>query len=628
MTLRIKTLGILVATFVGLLTVVYLVSRLVLLDSYDSLERDNVRVNVQRVLNALSNDLDDLDAELQNWVKLIDVSNVEAEPDAAFSRLLTEAFTNSQINFTMVIDSSSRIIFSKAIDLQTGMDVPFPESFGEHFAANDLLLRHSSPDSNLTGLIGLPEALMLVTSRPVPDGASGSPVGGTMLFARRLNDARVNDLGRSTQLTLEVQRVNKLDMPSDLQEALLASSDEEPTVVRRVDDDRVHGYTLLRDIYEEPIAVIKADMSSTIYQRGQSTLTYLLITVVTVGTLFGLVTLLGLERLVLSRLARLGADVESVAATTQHSARVSVSGQDELSRLGHRINAMLEQLDSFHSKTLEMEKERGERAVEVERARGQEAEAVARAEALERSRTRILAVSESLRREIARHLHGSVQNKLILVLNRISRLGQDSPDELAVEVAEIREELERLIEDDVRKISVQIYPGILRRGLVPSLESLGDRFHREITVEKDLDPDIARRERTNSDTVPEQVRLSAYRVAEEALTNTLKHAEADRVTIALKRPSEDWLRLTVSDDGRGFDVEAESEGVGLGTMRDYAGAVGGRVAIESSHGTGTTVTAMLPLRPADGGKSPEGSSSPNPHPPASSSVADEPPSDV
>jgi glucose-6-phosphate-specific signal transduction histidine kinase len=182
---------------------------------------------------------------------------------------------------------------------------------------------------------------------------------------------------------------------------------------------------------------------------------------VTVGTLFGVVTLLGLERLVLSRLALLGSEVEDIAATAQHSARVSISGNDELSRLGDGINAMLGQLEAFHSETME-----------IERTRGEEAEAIARAEELASSRTRILAVSESLRKEIARHLHGSVQIKLILVLSRISRLGQASPDELAAEVAEIRQELELLIENDVRKISVQIYPDILRRGLVPSLESL------------------------------------------------------------------------------------------------------------------------------------------------------------
>jgi len=325
------------------------------------------------------------------------------------------------------------------------------------------------------------------------------------------------------------------------------------------------------------------------------TVAYLLITVVTVGTLFGLITLLGLERLVLSRLARLGADLENIAATARHSSRVSVSGHDELSRLGDRINSMLEQLEGLHSETLEMERERGEKA-----------EAIARTEELERSRTRILAVSESLRREVARHLHGSVQNKLILVLNRIGRLGRDSSGELGVEAAAIRQDLELLIEDDIRKISVQIYPDILRRGLVPSLESLGDRFRRELVVENDLDQDIAGRERTDSDVIPENVRLSAYRVVEEALTNVLNHAEADKVTISLKKPSESWLCLTVSDDGRGFDVDAESEGVGLGTMRDYAEAVGGRVAISSTLGDGTAVTAMLPSRDVDGEERPEG----------------------
>ncbi|MDA1347801.1 MAG: hypothetical protein O3A47_02905 [Chloroflexi bacterium] len=269
MTLRIKVFGVLLATFIGLLTAVYLVSRVVLLNSYDSLESDNVKLSILRVQNALSDDLDELDANLQNWVNLVDVSNVEAEPDATLSRLLTEAFTNSEINFTIIFDSSDSIIFSKAVDLHTGMDFALPVSFREHFADRDLLLRHSSPDSNLTGLISLPEGPMLLSSRPIPDSSTGSPVGGTMLFVRQLNDARVDGISRSTQLALEVWGVSKPEMPPDFQEALVAASEDDSTVVRRLDDDRVRGYTVLRDIYGEPIAIMSVELPSTIYRRGQ-----------------------------------------------------------------------------------------------------------------------------------------------------------------------------------------------------------------------------------------------------------------------------------------------------------------------------------------------------------------------
>ena len=122
-TLRGKTLGVLIVTFLGLLAAVYVASRIVLLGSFSSLEKDEAIPNVQRVENVIAKDLAVLDAELKNWVQIIDLSNVEAEPDPDFSRLLTAAFTNLGINFTMVVDGSGRIVFGKAVELQSGQDM-------------------------------------------------------------------------------------------------------------------------------------------------------------------------------------------------------------------------------------------------------------------------------------------------------------------------------------------------------------------------------------------------------------------------------------------------------------------------------------------------------------------------
>ncbi len=97
--------------------------------------------------------------------------------------------------------------------------------------------------------------------------------------------------------------------------------------------------------------------------------------------------------------------------------------------------------------------------------------------------------------------------------------------------------------------------------------------------------------------LPEQVGLAAYRIAEEALTNVVKHAKASKVTVRLDSSREGWLRLTVRDDGQGFDVESPPHGLGMGTMQDYAEAVDGECSVHSDPGAGTEVTAVLPLSP-------------------------------
>lgn len=228
--------------------------------------------------------------------------------------------------------------------------------------------------------------------------------------------------------------------------------------------------------------------------------------------------------------------------------------------------------------------------------RVEHAAALARAEELQLSRQRMVTMQESVRRDIAQQLHGSVQNRLIILLHRLAELERAaSPRELAEEIGGLRQELAELLENQVRSISHRLYPSILRRGLVAALQSLADQFEAALPIEMELDEELKQQERIGPRLILEQVRLAAYRIAEEALTNAAKHAKASRVTIGLEMSSEGWLRLIVRNDGQGFDLGSASGGLGILMMQDYAEVVGGECVIRSAPEEGTEVTAILPL---------------------------------
>ena len=224
------------------------------------------------------------------------------------------------------------------------------------------------------------------------------------------------------------------------------------------------------------------------------------------------------------------------------------------------------------------------------------AAALARAEGLQLSLQRIVAVQESVRREIAQQLHGSVQNRLIILLHRLTELERtETQGELAKEIKDLRQKLSELIDNHVRPISHRLYPSILRRGLVAALQSLGDQFETTLEIEMEMDKELMQEERTNPQLIAEQTRLAAYRIAEEALTNVVKHTKAGKVAIGLRQPSKEWLCLTLRDNAQGFDVSSASGGRGIMMMQDYAEVVGGRCVIRSAPGEGTEVMALLPL---------------------------------
>jgi signal transduction histidine kinase len=238
---------------------------------------------------------------------------------------------------------------------------------------------------------------------------------------------------------------------------------------------------------------------------------------------------------------------------------------------------------------------------QAEEAQVKQVAALARAEELQRSRERIVIVQESLRRELAQELHGSVQNRLIVLQHQILDLEKlDITEEQVAKLKELRTKLEELLEEHCRPISHRLYPSILRQGLTPALQSLGDHFESTLDIDIEVDDELKRQERANRGLIMERVRLTAYRIAEEAINNVIKHAKASRVIMKLAFQSEGWIALTIQDNGEGFDVEQALKGLGILMMQDYAEVVGGRCNISSELGKGTKISVTLPIVATDG----------------------------
>lgn len=105
------------------------------------------------------------------------------------------------------------------------------------------------------------------------------------------------------------------------------------------------------------------------------------------------------------------------------------------------------------------------------------------------------------------------------------------------------------------------------------------------------------------DGLGEETNITIYRIVQECLTNVVKHAQASRVDILVRRPlGEPWLMLTVSDDGRGLTERnaVEAARFGLLGMRERTEALGGSFELDAVPGAGVTVRVRLPAPAAAG----------------------------
>jgi signal transduction histidine kinase len=203
---------------------------------------------------------------------------------------------------------------------------------------------------------------------------------------------------------------------------------------------------------------------------------------------------------------------------------------------------------------------------------------------LRRSNARIVSAGEAERRRIERDLHDGAQQRLMGIQIKLGLL-RDRIDEadLVSELDEIEEDANAAV-DELRSLAHGIYPTVLReRGLGDGVRSLARTAPVRVDV---VDAGIGR--------CSPLVEAMLYFCLVEAIQNATKHAGAgSRVSVTLERIGNE-VQFVVADDGAGFDPAQASEGVGLRSMRDRIGAVGGVLEIVSSPGVGTRVCATVP----------------------------------
>jgi two-component system sensor histidine kinase UhpB len=236
----------------------------------------------------------------------------------------------------------------------------------------------------------------------------------------------------------------------------------------------------------------------------------------------------------------------------QPGGRLTISGGVEVRRVIEGFNQMLERL-------------------ELER---------------QESNRRALGTREGERRRIGQELHDEIGQRLTGVLLQLERTIAHAPRSIRDELAPTQD-LARSTLDEVGRIAWQLRPGILDDlGLAAAVLALADGLPEDVGARVQIQVDRS---------VPQldpDVELAVYRVAQEGLTNALRHSSARGILVHLAAHG-DGIRVTVSDDGEGF-APTDDEGPGLRGMRERALLIGAKLEIDSAATGGVTLRLEYP----------------------------------
>jgi signal transduction histidine kinase len=203
---------------------------------------------------------------------------------------------------------------------------------------------------------------------------------------------------------------------------------------------------------------------------------------------------------------------------------------------------------------------------------------------------RLITAHEDERRWLARELHDDITQRLVGAAIDAAKLpGGDLPPSDIDARRSVSETLMRLSED-IHDLSYQLHPSVLHDlGLVEALKAECDRVARSESVRVDVEADKL------PPSLPLEVALCIYRVAQEALRNIGRHAKASIVHLSLAL-KDGGLLLAVSDNGRGFEPGVQTRpSLGHASMRERIRLLGGKLEIRSTLGGGTTVVAWVPI---------------------------------
>ncbi len=192
------------------------------------------------------------------------------------------------------------------------------------------------------------------------------------------------------------------------------------------------------------------------------------------------------------------------------------------------------------------------------------------------------------RHRLARELHDTVSQELFALAMMLGaiRLGLDEAGAEAAEQLGRAEETARRAQASMRGLIRALRPVELgSRSLAAALENLLEEVGERQGIETELHVQL-------QDPLPPGVEDALFRIAQESVSNAVRHGQPTRISVTLRRSGTD-LSLAVADNGAGFDAQRTSAHIGLGSMRERAAEIGGQLVIQSRPGAGCTVQLRL-----------------------------------
>ena len=577
MKLRQKTLIILLLTAFSLI-IAQIAIAVQMTQNFTKFEESDVEREVRKVLNIVDNEMSSLSITTQDWAYWDDTYKFMQDQNQEYikSNLGDTSVDNLRLNLMLYVNLQGQIVYSKYYDLKNKTSLPLPESINEHIRRGSLIFESTLSGEKTQGFISLPEGLMIFSSKQILTSKREGPAQGILLFGRYFESTDVRRLAQILNLTTSLYDVEDPKMPSDFQKAKTHLTDEVSIFVSPINLDTVAGYTMLKDVYGNDVAILGINEARLIYREGQSNILYLILSTTSSCVLISLATILIIERGVLHPLSKFSEEVNKISESKDISQRLKISGDDELAESAKAVNTMLNEL------------EQAQKRIQTERI-----SAIGLATTI---------IAHDLRNPLQ-----SIMNFAYLAREDCNSLPKKYQDFVA-EHKQRLEAIEKQVKYMDKALLDLLYYGTSTdiQLVLTDLYKLIDDVLKTTYVPSDIEVSIERQTGiSNVKTDP----LIVKHVLMNLITNAID-AMPNGGRLAIKVFKEaDKICVSVEDTGVGipkenlekiftplFTTKSKGKGLGLSVSKKLVEQLGGTISVESREGIGTTFTIRLPIK--------------------------------
>ncbi|MEM7228844.1 MAG: response regulator [Planctomycetota bacterium] len=349
MRLRTKVLIIVGVTVVLTVMLLYPLLRNRVARDTREFEENSVRKDITLAQNALGPELEFLSrlaVDYAVWDDTYDFMNgidTEAYIDSNF---VLSTFSENTLDFMLLTDRNGAVTVGRSYDRETETIGPLTESAASLPRDYPMLTEIPPEPEPVYGIVMDGQRAVLVAAHPIIRGDGTGEPAGILIMGRQFDDSQLDRMTELTLLEIEFLRPGDDTLPDDVR-IVLPQLQANPALrlVRPIDERRIAGYTMISDIRDKPVLVLRVTQYRDIYQTGKSVLRRVGILLVLGGAAFSLVTVTLLQRLVVRRISRFSQIVHEIGSRGDPTARVPVQGKDEVTDLAEVLNQTFKALE-------------------------------------------------------------------------------------------------------------------------------------------------------------------------------------------------------------------------------------------------------------------------------------------